>query len=274
MLKDFKYYAGLVDADGSLGVHVTKNKDGSFKLYTKFSIELRKDTSWVLDPIAKEFNVNIHYTQREGTNGSGIVSLVGNKAVNMCNQIGKHMVIKNYLAAYVSSINGLLVTQEELNSIRKMIRDLRDNTSESKKNFPSRKWLAGYVDGDGCLGSTYRKRDGHLELRFCQVSHKNDPQGILLIHKHFKGKIYYTHNKMNLVIGFSRLNFKGSLNFLLYFKKHLKIKREQADLIVNCLRTGCHFKLEGATPETNLNIHTALQNMKKPQRLNEYCPRG
>lgn len=270
MIKNIKYYAGLLDSDGSITLMPYKVKD-KFILRFMVSYSQKTDSAWILNDLAQELGVEILNSVRVDSRTSKVneeskLNISSNKCIQFLNQISKHLVVKKVLADYALSMDGKEVTDVELKKIRCVFKELRADLKPSSKNFPTRQWLAGYIDGDGYVGGSFRPRDGNLEFRCVITTHKQDPQGIELIHKYFGGYIVHQDNVSRLGINLCRTKAE---EFITYFNSHLKLKKNQFDYVLNILRKGLHLKKNGANAELNYKIHSTLKNMKKPQRLNE-----
>lgn len=272
-MKNIKYYAGLLDSDGSIQLAPYKVNDGYvIRFLVCFSQKTNND--FILENLSEEYSVEISRTERLDSrtnklNRESKLNLTCNKAIRFLEQVGKHLVIKRILSDFALKMDKRQVNEHELRQIRKVFKSLRDDKELSIKNFPSRQWLAGYIDGDGYIGSSYRQRDGNLEFKCIITSHINDPQGIYLINKIFNGYIIVNENTIRLNIPLNKTNAES---FITYFNSHLKLKKNQFDFVLDVLRKGKHFKKNGATPESNMEIHKTLQQLKKPQRLSEHSP--
>src|SRR5690606_4031018 len=108
--------------------------------------------------------------------------------------IAKHLVIKQELAKYVLSLPKF-VDEVELKAIKSVIKNLRRNNSPCK-HHASRRWAAGYIDGDGCISATVLK-SGALECRLSVSSWIHAQAGLYLLKEHFGGYIVETNNTAN-----------------------------------------------------------------------------
>jgi hypothetical protein len=250
-MKNVKYYAGLFDADGSFDIWPTKRDNGSYYINIK-AVLYQKDKK-VFNDIVEEYGVEVKQAPT-----CSYITLHGSKAEMFMNIIKKHLVIKRDIVDLLLSLKGK--TTNDIKGVRKSIQEARKRNS-SGKNHPSRQWMAGYVDGDGCLHSSFRKKDGNLEFKLSVVSHYTQEAGLLLLQKAFGGYITKQGSVRKWNLCLSRTKGKQVLPF---FKKHLKVKKEQADLILDCLNTGKHFRKRGASYEGNRNIHLQLQELKLP----------
>lgn len=269
MLKHFKYYAGLADADAYIGMYVNKNSDGSYTLYSTIKYAFRWDTARkVLPEICEHFSVTSREFEKELGQNQESVTLIGKKAVRLLEQLKNHLVLKKELAKWVIGINGLKVDENYLQKARGTLRGLRSDTTPSIKQYPSRQWLAGYIDGDGCLTSVYDKKYGGLVFRLMITSHKDDPQGIELIKKTYGGEIYVRGDR-NLAYYLSLADAGKADKLLSEVLPHIRVKRAQFDFVRHVLRSGRHLKKNGATPESNKELHLKLQELKKPIGRND-----
>lgn len=270
-MKNIKYYAGLLDSDGSIQLAPYKTKDG-FIIRFLVCFSQKTENDWIFNELSKEYSIDISRLERLDKRTGKIyleskLNLSSNKAIRFLEQIKKYLVIKDKLAEFALRFDKKMVNGNELKSIRSVFKSLRDDKEPSLKNFPTRQWLAGYIDGDGCIGSSYRKRDGNIEFKCTITSHINDPQGIYLINRIFKGYIITTDNTLRIILP---LNKTSAEKFITYFNTHLRLKKQQFDYVLGILRKGSHLKKNGATKESNWIIYNTLKQLKRQQRLNEY----
>lgn len=272
MLKGFKYYAGLVDSDGYIGLSFNKSTNGKYSVYAIVQISLREDSAMKVLPYLGEFyKIPLYREEKELGNPQLNISFSGKKAIRFLNEIKNHLVIKNKLSVFVSEISGNSYFDYELPVIREKLKELRADRTASLKPFPSRQWVAGYVDGDGCLFSDLTS-EGYLHIKLCIASHKNDPQGIELISKYYGGVITVRKDGNYSYV----LSVTKSCKLLADVLPHIKIKRTQFDLVKHIIDSGCHLKKNGASRESNRMLFTKLKELKvyQPQRLNETTPEG
>lgn len=254
MLKNLKYYAGLIDADGSFDYRPAKRDNGSYYINLRVSVYQKDKTPLI--PFAEYYGVPITVC------GSVFnVTLHGAKARSFTQEALKHLVIKKGVAKFLLDTTQVTIpNEEELKKYRAMVKYMR-SVPAPEKPYPSRKWMAGYVDGDGCILSSYRKKDGVIEFKLLVVSHYTQVAGLHLMQKFFGGTVIPTANKDVYRWGIS-LSISQGKRVLEYFSKHLVMKKEQADLVLECLRSKKHIRRCGATKESNLLIHKKLQSLK------------
>jgi intein/homing endonuclease len=124
---------------------------------------------------------------------------------------------------------------------------------------PSRSWLAGYFDGDGCIYSCNSKGNKTAGIKVSITTHTKEMDGIELVKKVFGGDITVRGNKAVWVL---RLHPSNAERFLSYIAPRLNNKREQAYFVLGCAKMG-HFR-DGE------NISKILRAMKThPHRLND-----
>lgn len=250
-MRNVKYYAGLFDADGSFDFRpMNPATDGSHTVQVKATLYQKNPK--VLYPLAEEFGGKV------SVNPAGVhyVTLQGKRATRLMEQLRPHLVIKGRVVDFLLQRNGERI--HDLKAFRAEVKAARAET-DTEKNYPTRKWMAGYVDGDGWIGSSYRKKDGNIEFKMAVVSHRSQRAGLDLIHKAFGGLIVEQGDVLQWRVSLSVTKGQQVLGF---FSQHLQMKREQAALVLEHLRTGQHLLRRGATPESNLALHRKLQELK------------
>lgn len=277
MIKNFKYYAGLIDADGSLNIMPRPLSNGNTRINIQVVIKLRYDQEEILQPIADHYNVKLyHYSVVDNRTGNTYhsvgLNLNGKKAMRLLEMIKKHLVIKQSIAEWLLSVYNEEATPDRLEAIKAERTSLRLDTTPSKKNHPTRQWVAGYIDGDGCINSGYAKDTGSLSLQIMVATSIHDPQGVLLLHKAFGGRFQKRDNTLRWYLNIG--DPSKAEQFLTFCNSHLRIKRWQADYVLGIIRERKHLKKHGATPESNLLIHETLMKAKKPHRLSDKNPTG
>lgn len=238
-----KYCAGLVDSDGYIGFNVKKRADG-FKVSPRVTIKQRKDRSKVLYEIAGQWDLKVY-----NDSNTHCIVFTGNKALRFLERIKRHLVIKPDVAEFICSVNTTECSTEELKELKEELKELKANQTYSKKNYPSRKWLAGYFDGDGSIQADKR---GNLRLQF--TSHVNEKAGLLLIQKAFKGSIHEEGNAAKLYISLPYRYTRNKVDSVLgYFGKHCVIKKPQVEYV---------FGHAGKVPTEEL--YNKLKQLKLP----------
>lgn len=248
-----KYIAGLIDSDGSVGF--TQLKTG-WKPTMVLSISQKTCHADVLKRIQEQEGGHIR-SRFIGKDWYSEYNLNGKSAVKLLFRLSKHLVIKRDYVEWCLQVEPFKIigTTTEFNKLRK---EKRHTKCLQIKNFPSRKWLAGYFDGDGCCQVTTISNTGYPLIRFSISAHENDIVGLELIQKAFGGSL----NKMNKngqvyewKINCGRNKRELLFKFVEYFYQETIIKKNQLSSIVTELRkdspNGHQLKLD-------------LQKMKRP----------
>lgn len=235
---DFKYAAGFVDADGSIQIHASKSGD-RFAIYPVVSMSQLPHRSNLLHDCAKFYEITVHRNGR----GADEIRISGAKGRRFLEQIKNHLVIKMELAKYILDLPKF-ATQEELDTIRKVIQNLRRNNTPCKDQ-PSRKWAAGYIDGDGCISASITAKGG-LECRLSVSTWIHAQAGIKLLQKTFGGYIVTSANTANWRIN---LNPSKVQELKEWMGAHLRIKKAQLELTYDFIGKNKHSKRNGATIE-------------------------
>lgn len=261
---NMKYFAGLFDADGSFTAEPRKLQNGNFRIQLRATLyQLDKEN------VLREFAEYWESTIQKHPNGTLNTSLRCNKALRFMEQVKNHLVVKKPLVDYLINIHGKEVNPVVWKVIKKEIKKLRCN-EKPKKPYPSRRWCAGYIDGDGCIKSDYRKKDGNVSVYLIVSSINTASAGIKLLHRFFGGQIYTQKQKGKEIQHWKiYLSESNSKTILGYFGKHLRIKKAQSDYVLGYIGKGKHIKKRGATPEQNKKFHNNLSAMKRPQRLSD-----
>ncbi len=251
---DTKYFAGFVDADGSILIQAYKLSNGLFKVYPKVNIGQLKFRAQSLEELSVYYDCSL--VERKEAEML-LLDLNGSKAESFLMLIKNHLVIKDELAEYVLGIAGKEVTQEELDSIRLVIKQLRKKNTPTK-NHPSRKWMAGYVDGDGCLYAKI-KPTGVMDCRLIIASSADALAGLELIKKAFGGHIRIVGNSSHYTLNISK---HKAIELYEYIGQHLRIKKSQMVLVRNYVGENKHSKVNGATYDQNKQFCETLATTK------------
>jgi len=254
-----KYIAGFIDADGCIGVQWKK---GKYKPLLQVSASQKTSQDKVLKLIQKEHGGRYRIKIIRGNQYSEL-TLTGVTAEKLLNRIKKHLVIKRYYANAALSIIEERKPPIDLDKTKKWLKEQRKVPSLPLPNFPPRKWLAGYFDGDGCVWSNYSKSGGHVQISAGITVANYDTEGIKTIHKAFGGTIRPEARKEGRTTLWTvSLAPSKAIAFLSYFIRHSVVKRSQLDFVLACARMG-NFR-DGKT------IRDTLKHLKAhSHRLNE-----
>jgi hypothetical protein len=244
-----KYVAGFLDADGSIQIAWRKvdRPDSNKELrraYISLEFSQDKKRSDILTGIQESIGGVI-----DESRGYLRLRLFGDKAKSILNRIRQHLVIKRHYAEICLDMSGKTFNKREA---AKMVKDERKNKSLPLPNFPSRKWLAGYADGDGCFHIRLPKGRTSAQPVFEVVCSDFDSEGVEIIQKNFGGSIHSFRG--NLLKYTLTLPPSKAIQFLEPFAKHMVAKKNEAMLILSHARMG-HYR-EGK------NIHDEMRKLK------------
>lgn len=248
---DFKYAAGFIDSDGSLQIHAKKMGD-KFSIYPVVSMTQLPFRSQFLYDCAEFYELTVHHNQR----GTDEVRISGDKGRRLIEAIKKHLVIKQELAEYILSLPRF-VNQEQLDAIRKVIQTLRRNNTPCKHRA-SRKWAAGYIDGDGCISASVTKKGG-LECRLSVATWVHAQAGVFLLKEELGGYIVESKNTAYWRVNLNPSNVQKIKEWL---GKHLRIKKTQLEIVYDFIGMNRHSKRNGATIEDYHNFCKTLATTK------------
>lgn len=258
-----KYIAGFLDADGTFGVRFEKKETGYFPcFYLQFSQEAAKDK--VLHLIQDEVGGNLCTVGKNG--GHTRLDIPPKQGRMLLDRIRKHLVAKRDYAAtclqYHQDVAPPL-TLKEMRSHRDWLKEMKDVWESPIPNFPPRKWLAGFFDGDGCLAVSYRKQTGcaYLSARVnCEPRYRRT---VDLLHRAFGGEVYTSRKKDgDYPLWCLHLSPSKAKQFLAHFAKHSVVKKDQVDFVLGCAMGGNYR--DGET------IRDTMKHLKaREQRLSD-----
>lgn len=257
-----KYVAGFLDSDGSFGVKFARTDTGHKPVLTlAFSQETRRDK--VLHLIQDVTGGTIHQIEQYS-----VLSVPSKKARLFLSRISKYLVLKRHFAdyclAFVQEHSGKSFDVEQVRSFKADLKQERKRNPYPIPNFPARKWVAGYFDGDGCIGVSYRKKTGCSYLSARIVADNHYECGLQLLQKAFGGRIYRMKRPQGHSHPYWVMHMPPSKvkQFVGYFAKHSVVKRDELYFILRCAEGG-NFR-DGKT------IQNTLKHLKaQEQRLND-----
>lgn len=255
-----KYIAGFLDADGCIMIQWKpldrKDSDPTRK---RASVTLKFSQMTVQDEVLDRIQEAIgggKYTRKDGASS---LEVTGKAAHMVLSRIQKHLVIKRHIAGIALEMHGKVFDKEEG---LKLFRQHRKIKSLPLPNYPSRQWLAGYFDGDGCFSTRLPKTRRNAQFTAEIVASDYDAEGVELIQKAFGGSICVHGQEGHLRAYTLTMPPSKAKEFLSHFAKHLITKRDQAYFILGCAEMG-HYR-DGSS------IKSAMKQLKAhPHRLNE-----
>jgi len=250
-----KYIAGLIDSDGYIGFKSLKQ---NYRPQLQIVIAQKKEFSGVLEELHKQLGGSLKDVKNKvgGDQVYTYWTLYSTKAKNLLSRIHKYLVIKKAHCKWL--LDNCTEKVTDLPDFRQQMKMARKLQSLPLPNYPTRKWLAGYFDGDGCVyTSTEVRKNGNVGVGVHIVAHKMDIEGLEIIHKNFGGNIVQHSNKNCL--RWQLLERNQVKKFLEYFGKHSYIKHDQIYSVFKYLDS----KQNGS------ELKADLKRLKNPQRLNE-----
>jgi hypothetical protein len=257
-----KYIAGFLDADGSIGV-VFKADCLTPQLNISFSQKTDQDE--VLQRIHEEWGGSYRV---EHVNGVAYSKLAfgGNKQASMLlNRIRQFLVIKRHYADVCLDVCSRKIAREEIPKVREYLKVHRKQPALPLPKHPTRKWLAGYIDGDGCISvQNISKHSGTAYLVLHIAASSFDTEGLEIIQKQFGGRI---NDMCQGRVKQYQLSLQPSKIQEVFapIVDAMIVKRDQAEFILKCAAMG-HLR-DGES------IKAALKHLKAhPHRLSEPKP--
>lgn len=254
-----KYIAGFLDADG--GMAVDWQAEGARPML-RLCFGQKEEQDEVIHRIQEEIGgkiqtvtingsryTNLHVFQREGTMA--------------LNRIRQHLVIKRRYADVLLDLTSKRL-EMPIAEAKQWLKEQRKIASLPLPKHPTRKWLAGYIDGDGCFSIRGLSKVGAASLVLHIACADFDTEGIAIIQKQFGGAI------MTMCDGKCRqyvlsLNPSKAKELLAPVVGHMVVKKNQAAFVLGCAEMG-HYR-------DGRNIKAALKQLKaSPHRLNEPKP--
>jgi hypothetical protein len=261
-----KYIAGFLDADGCITMEwceIKRNYESPIRvphLVLKFAQLTEKDE--VIYRIQEAIGGKISTRFMNGKCNCTCLNIHGKPAEMALSRIQKYLVVKRHIAGIALEMNKKAINMEEGKDYFKVHRKIR---SYPLPNFPTRQWLAGYFDGDGCFATRLPKGRNAVQPMAEIACSDYDSEGIELIHKVFGGTIHPHGAEGHLRVWSMSMPPSKTKQFVGYFSKHLIVKKEQADFILGCADMG-HYR-------DGISIKSAMKQLKAhPHRLNEPRP--
>lgn len=189
-------------------------------------------------------------------------TLSHSEAMKLISRLDKYMVVKRgrgpLMIDYIH--NNSRISSDKMDIHRRQL-DVIRSLSHTLPNYPTRQWMAGYFDGDGCFASRIDKQSDFSYLSMRVTAHEKDANGVKLLHKAFGGIINYSSGD-HLPCWVLHLPPSKALQTVGHFAKHLVIKKAEAYFVLGCA--------EGGNYRDGRKIHDTLRHLKaQEQRLND-----
>lgn len=256
-----KYVAGFFDADGSVSV-VFHADCIAPQLRVAFSQKTEQDE--VLHLIQKEYGGCLTYDVVNGVSYTKLSYSGNRQCEKLLRRIVPWSVIKRHYINVCLDVCQRKVNKSEHEAIRAYLKIQRKQRSLPLPKHPTRKWLAGYIDGDGCISATTVGRYATGKVVLHIAASDFDTEGIELIQKQFGGVIHdmCEGRVRQLVIPLSASKAK---DIFADIARHMIVKRSQVEFILGCAEMG-HYR-------DGKNIKAAMKHLKAhPHRLSEPKP--
>ena len=260
-----KYLAGLIDADGSFGVRYFRRPQGDYRPAMFLQVSQKAARDQVLYMLQDSFGGLVHTKSSRTGYGGGdqsVWEVPHTEAMKILYRLDKYMVVKRGRAPLMVDYihNNSRVAEDRLEAHRLQL-DVIRKYRHTLPNYPSRKWMAGYFDGDGCFASRVDKKSGYCYLSMRVTAHRDDSNSIDLLHKAFGGLVNYSRGE-HLPCWVLHLPPSKALKAVGHFAKHLVVKRAEAYFVLGCA--------EGGNYRDGRRIHELLRHLKaQEQRLND-----
>lgn len=247
-----KYMAGFIDADGHISVRARIGAKPDL-IVTMSQRELYRD---VIDYAQDEFGGN----SRVVTIGDGRYASLQMRcgpARKCLERLKKYMVLKRHHAERMIDLvdsSYVLKDEHDVLRVREEVKKIRAYGADRIPNFPSRKWLAGYFDGDGNFSVKVDKGRGYGYPHAAVLAAPNYTAGIVLLHGAFGGRICAVGQNAIWTLS---LEPSKAREFLSYFAQHLHIKQAQAYFLLGCAE---HNFRDGATVRDTIKALNSQQH--------------
>lgn len=249
-----KYLAGFIDADGYIGIYA------QIRGRPRCEVQLAQRELYrePVDDLHTMFGGTIRLREIDG----GIyvsTDLRGSDAVKVLERLAKYAVIKGpWMRAALEIVRDapVLHTIEEVAAFRQAWKQAKRAVSHTERNYPSRKWLAGYFDGDGTLIAPVENKTGYAYPVAKIMSEPHMAVGIHLIQKAFGGIIRPSGKNLLWQLALSQ---PSKINeFIGFIADDLVVKRAQAYYLLN-LAKGGNLR-DGETIRTHMQGLNAQQH--------------
>jgi hypothetical protein len=227
-----KYIAGFIDADGYISVRCRVGARPDLEV----SIAQRND---FLDPLYEAqglFGGTIRHRENMGSHELQLRSGPARKCIE---RIKKHLVVKKHQAqAYLVMVDtgAVLKTSQDVAGLREQVKAVKRASVDPKQNHPTKKWMAGYIDGDGSFSAKVCKKTGYAYPTLSVLGAENYTAGIRLLHKAFGGRICMVGKNHLWQVQLSQPS--KAKQVIGYCLKHLQKKQDVARFIYECAKGG------------------------------------
>jgi hypothetical protein len=163
----------------------------------------------------------------------------GNEARRIAERLSPYLVLKqHHVRAFIELVDAadILRTRGMIFDVREKVKAIRAEGAIHQPNFPSRKWMAGYVDGDGSFNVKVCAKTGYAYPSLSILAAKNYLVGITLLQRAFGGRIVAIGENASWQLSLSQ---PSKIQQVLEFcAQHLYRKKAQAYFLLGCATNG------------------------------------
>lgn len=247
---DTKYLAGLIDADGWIGMQYQESKSTG-KTYLQMTVGLATSENIDRDGKLIKWLGSIGGRTNSYDYEGGVMNswTVGKRSeLNMLvPRLLKHMIIKgkhldNMYSIYTEN-QGKEIPKDLIPGLKEFHKQSRLNTGPAKpKNYPTKAWVAGYLDGDGHYGIHKRKRDNYVRLSIDALAQKSDTIALEYLVKQYGGAIGKPDKQGNRrwYRGLGKQHRDFAIGFLKTMHRHSRLKQHKIEQMLAFHNSSCN----------------------------------
>lgn len=256
-----KYIAGLFDADGCIGLMerpLDRSDTNPALRRVYLYAELGQMSHEVIDMAAETMGFG---PSELGPHGEKSIRYFGKKAMSVLNRLKPYLVVKRAAVERLIDMQGETIATGDSTRICAEARAL---PSLPLPNYPSRKWMAGYLDGNGSFMARLPQGKSSAQAMLEACDEKIDREGIDLMAKVFGGSIqeWTTNNGAPMVKWVLSMPPSKVREIFAHCGRHFIVKRPQMYFLKGCADTG-NFR-DGES------IKLAMNDLNsRPHRLSE-----
>ena len=233
---DIKYLAGLVDSDGSVGLHRHSfvRTDGKRKVYAILQLTQGPHGRDYLQFLTDALGIRLYHSKRNGKEEFSLI-LKGRKLKTLADRLVKFMVVKGAVLKWlIDDVNGAIVDDVEYSRLMEELRRRRKAGGPVKpRNFVGMSWIAGFLDGDGAYRLKVCKGCTECRVRVC-VKAEEKVIALRYLQKTLGGNLYGPNSSGYYfwTLGLGKGNRSRAIRFLMQMRKRTRIKFNKIDSMI------------------------------------------
>lgn len=240
-----KYIAGLLDSDGCVTFKYLKNKvnrdvEGYYTAYAQITFTEAIGKSNTIPLVQENIGGEIYIQKRANQSNKGFsggkdlqtLHFQGTKAVSIANRIRQYVCAKRGLLDLACEFNTKSVEREAFANRVKEVRA----TGQYIPNYPTRKWMCGYLDGNGAITGRLATSGLFYPMLTCSAWDK-DIQLLELMKKQFGGSVCNISGRQAAKWDVFLTDPCKCIQILEYLPALVRLK-PQRDFILSCARNG------------------------------------